>query len=810
MTFLDHLLSGARALAHAKAFTVAAVATLAIGIAGATVMFALVDGVLLEPLPVRSQEALVVAWRQLPGDTARGPFGAASVRAVREHTQLLESVAAVAYNGAMEFVAVENGVGGHIRAGAVSGDFFRVLGTDAIAGRTLRREDDFEGAEYVVVIGEGLWRRRYAATPDVIGRRLELREQSFVIVGVVPDVDLPRGAEAWMTLETFTATTKTAAFRVAGTRDHDLIARMRPGVTIEQARTELQTIAAEAERIDPEVFPRGTEAVVQSYEAYVVGDVRSPVWMLFGAVALVLLIASANVANLLLLRGEARRSEMAVRAALGASRRRLIIPLIAEAVVLGALAAVVAVTVSWWSLEFLVALSPAELPRLGNVQIDARVVLFATVLGVISAAGASVGAALLASRVEIVAELRATGTRTTSRSSRLGRRTLVVAQVATSVVIIAAAGVLTRTLLQLQSIDIGMASDRLVFVELFVPEDKYPVDTRRAFFDRLLPQLRSVPGIEAVSPVGVEPYAGLSGWTVPRFVAEGQGVDGAAANPSLNLEAIHPEHFETLGVRLLRGRGIAATDRKDAPPVTVVSADVARRVWPNEDAIGQRIKMGSVDARGPWLTVVGVAEDTRYRELAHPQATMYVAAAQFIDAASSVAIRTSTSLDMIAGVVRARVRDIDPAVHVLRVDPFATYMARPLARPRFVAWLSNLFGGLALLLAGVGLYGVLAAFVRQSTREIGVRVALGATRRDVRRVVLGEAVWLAGVGVSLGLIGAAATNSVLRGLLFGVQPLDPVTLAVALAVLACTCAAACYVPLRRAVRVDPVALLRGD
>jgi putative ABC transport system permease protein len=308
----------------------------------------------------------------------------------------------------------------------------------------------------------------------------------------------------------------------------------------------------------------------------------------------------------------------------------------------------------------------------------------------------------------------------------------------------------------------------------------------------------------------VRPYAGLSGWDVPRFAAEGQSADEAAQNPGLDLQSIHPEHFETLEITIVAGRGITEADTDQTPQVAVISEDVARRLWPEEDPIGKRLKMGGADSPAPWFTVVGIAQATRYRELAEPRATLYVAAVQFVDGANSLAIRTAAPMEAIAGAVRDRVREADPGVMVTRMDPFSAYLARPLARPRFIAWLGNIFGVIALLLAAIGLYGVMTTFVRQHTREIGVRVALGATARDLRRLVLGEAVRIAGIGALFGLLGAVATSGLLRGLLFGVAPADPVTLALATLILMAAAAVACYRPVRSATRVDPVSLLRAD
>jgi predicted permease len=382
--------------------------------------------------------------------------------------------------------------------------------------------------------------------------------------------------------------------------------------------------------------------------------------------------------------------------------------------------------------------------------------------------------------------------------------------VALAITILAAAGVLTRTLLQLHAADMGLAADRLVFVELHLPPGYADVTRRRPFLQELAREVRAIPGVDAVTPIAVRPYAGLSGWDVPRFAAEGQSADEVAQNPGLDLQSIHPEHFVTLEIGLTAGRGITTADTDEAPSVAVISEDVARHVWPGQDAIGKRLKMGGVESQAGWLTVVGIAKTTRYRELAAPRATLYVAAAQFVDGAGSLAIRTAAPLETIASAVRERVRNADPDAMVTRMDPFSTHLARPLARPRFVAYLSNIFGVIALLLAAIGLYAVMAAFVRQRTREIGVRIALGATARDLRRLVLGEAIAVAGSGALIGLLGAIATSGLFRSMLFGVQPVDPLTLAVAMVILTATAATACYLPVRTATRVDPVSLLRAD
>jgi len=802
-----------RGLRRARAFTGAAVLTLAVGIAGTTAMFALVQGVLLRPLPVREPERLIVAWTELRSTgSTHWPFRAPDVDVIGKESRVLESVAALSYYGAWPLVAVENGFASDITGAAVAGDFFRVLGVEPILGRALRPTDNLAGAENVLVITHGLWQLRYGGSRDVIGRRVIAGERPFTIVGVMPpDVECPHGVEAWMTLATSASTLTNPGFREGVQRDVDLIARLRPGATIEQARSELLGLMPRLEADAPPDAPRGVTPVVRSYEDVVVGDVRPALLVLFGAVGLVLLIASANVANLLLLRGEARRPELAVRAALGAGRGRLARQLLAESLLLALAAGVVGLGVTWWTLRALVALVPYGLPRVDSVRIDAGVLLFIVAVAFLTAAVAGLAPALSLARADLAAHLRSGGRGTTGSAERQGRRGLVVAQAALAVTVVAAAGLLTRSLLRLQAVDMGLAADRLVFVQLALPQARYADGVRHLqFLEDVVARLEAAPGIAGATPVNTPPFAGTGGWDAPEFTAEGQGAERAATNPSLNLESVHPNYFATFGVTLVRGRGFAEADRRGAPEVAVVSEDVAARTWPGENPIGKRVKLGGLDSTDPWRTVVGVVRPTRYRELAEPRATLYLPAEQFIAAAEMLVLRTASPLTLVAGLARERVRAVDPDVQVTRVAPFTELLQGPLARPRFNAFLLGVFGLAALLLAAIGLYAVMAASVRQRYTEIGVRVALGATTSDVRRLVLGEGLRLAGRGAAIGLASAVVATRLLRGLLFGVHPLDPASLLAAVLLLVGVSALASYIPARRATRVDPVAMLRAD
>ena len=801
-----------RGLWRSRAFSAAAVLTLALGIAGTTVMFTLVEGVLLRPLPVRDQRSLLVAWKENPAAAvAHWPFDARQLDALSRDGRALEKVAGASYYGAGSGVVFENGSASYLRGAAVTGAFFEVLGVGPELGRALSPADDRTGAQNVLVITHALWQRRYGGSRDVLGRRLQIGDQSFTIVGVMPpDIGYPRGVEAWMTLAASASIEMNPAFREGLLRDVDLVARLRPGATLEQARSELAGWVTRLEAEASAESLRGMRPVVRPYADVVVGDVRSAMLVLFAAVVLVLLIASANVANLLLLRGETRRRELAMRATLGAGRGRLARQLFAESLLLSLLAGLLAFAASGFLLRAVVELVPGGLPRLESVRADPPVVLFS--LGVVLLAATLAGIAPVAflSRIDLAAELQGARAVGAGSGARRGRRGLVMAQVALAVTIVAAAGLLMRSLLWLQTVEMGLAADRLVFVEL-APLPSQPgasARQREQFHDAVVAQLEAAPGIEGATPVHTPPFAGTGGWDLPVFTAEGQGLESVEKNPALNLEAVHTGYFSTFAVPLLQGRTFTHDDRSGAPEVAIVSEDLAARTWPGQDPLGKRLKFGRPDSKEVWRTVVGVVRPTRYRELAEPRPTLYLPASQFIDEAQILVLRSALPLSRVAELARAGVRAVEPSLQVTRVTPFAELAAAPLARPRFNAFLIGVFGLSALLLAAIGLYAVMAAYVRQRYSEIGVRMALGATASDVRRLVLGEGLRLAVTGAAIGTLGAIAAGRVLRGLLFGVQPLDPVALAGAAVLLALVAALACYLPARRAMRLDPLVVLR--
>ncbi len=801
-----------RTLARTPAFTAAAVLTLAVGLTGTIAMFSLVNGVLLSPLPVPEEQQLYVGWRGLPQEGARQwPFTSQDLEVLRRESRLVDGVAGVGYQDPFDYPLGDGGETSAVRVSRVTGDFFRVLAVAPLLGRAIQPEDDHAGAEHVVVLTEAYWERRFGRSPSALGRRVTIGGQPFTIVGVMPhDVDTPRHVELWMTVAGMQATTSSKAGRLNMASELMLLARLRPGVTAAQAGDELRSLGPAIDATRPNGDARGFVPQIRSYRETVVGDVRAAIVILFAAVALVLLIACANVSSLMLVRGDARRAEFAVRAALGAGRARLVRQLLVECLVLTSAGAVLAVAATQALLPALLAWVPDGLPRVQAVRIDAQVVLFSTAVACVAAVLATLLPAFSTGRERLTESLGDASRGGTGGGRRPWRRALVSAQVALAVMGLVGVGLLTRSLLQLRRDAQALASDQLVMAPLVMPQAKYEDRAKwRQFVTALNDSIAADRRVTAATPVNATPFEG-TGWDVPVFSAEGQTDDEARSNPPLNLEEVHPGYFRTLEVPIVRGRAFTDADHGDAPKVAIVSSDVALRVWAGQDPIGKRVKWGMPGSSASWMTVVGITAPTRYRTLQAETASLYVPAVQMLGGASQIVVRTAMPIAQLADLVRVRARDLDPDVSVMPLRPFDDLLQEPFARPRFYTLLMTGFGATGLLLSAIGLYGVIAATVRQRRREIGIRLALGADARDMRRLVLAEGLALVGAGVIAGLLASAFATQTLRSLLFGVHPLDPVALAGAVAGVALMAAAALVLPLRATSRVAPAEVLRAE
>lgn len=800
-----------RTLARAPGFAAAAVLTLAIGLTGALSMLTLIDAVLLRPLPVRAEAELVIGWRGRPDTGARRwPLSAEDLALVRTNSRLLRDVAGVGAQGPATLPLTEDGEASYLSVARVTGEFFGVLGATPVLGRALEPHDDTPGTENVLVLAHAVWQARFGGAPGILGRRVTIAGQRFTIVGVMPrDVEHPRGVEAWMTPTAMLTTAANPAARQGITTEFDLLARMASGATTAQVAEELKSLGRAIDDLQPAGAARGLVPQVQAFRESVVGDVRAALLILFAAVGVVLLIACANVSSLLLVRGDARRAEFAVRAALGAARTRLARQVLAEGLVLAVASTVVALLASRALLSVIMRWVPEGLPRADAVRVEARIVIASLALAIVAAVLAAVLPAVTSAGAQLATHLRAASRGTVTRDSRW-RRGLVVAQVALAVVGLTGAGLLAGSFQALRNEAARLSSDRLIYVPLDLPQTTYSDRARRQqLVTGLVNALEADARVEAATPINVPPFSGI-GWDVPVFTAEGQTEAEAHANPSLNLEEIHAGYFATFQVALLRGRAFAAADTESSPPVAIVSADVAARAWPGLDPIGRRLKMGTPASPGRWLTVVGITAPTRYRDLRSERSTLYVPALQMIGAAQQLAVRTAMPTPQLMELIRTRVRAVDPTVSVMPLRAFTDLLEVPLARPRFYTVLMAGFGATGVALAVVGLYGVVATGVRQRRQEFGVRLALGAEARHLRHLVLDDGARLVGAGLVVGLIAAAVAAQALHGLLYGIAPLDPTTLALAVAGITLVSAAALIAPLRSVGRVRPADVLRGE
>jgi putative ABC transport system permease protein len=802
-TLLQDLRYALRSLARQPGVTTVAVLTLALGIGATTAMFSVVDGVLLKPLPVQEQCRVLVMWTE---DRQRGfahmPFAYESFEAVRERSRTLTDVAALPYWGASERVVRLPDGAVPVAGTPVTGSFFRVLGARPVLGRLLQPEDDQPGAGLVAVIGHGLWQRLFGGDSAVVGHSLRMADQTYAIVGVAPKgLDYPRGSEVWFALRPFWA-------KVSQQLHVDLVARLVPGATREQARVELDGILRQLDAEGDEVGENQT-AVVRSFADVIVGDVRPALLLLGLAVALILVIATVNLANLLTIRGIARRQEFAVRAAIGAGRGRLVRQLLTESLVLGLLGGAVGVAIAAWATEVLIALAPAELPRLDEVRIDGRVLAFATAISLVTAGVFGLVPALGAARMQPATWLR--GARGPGTQSIPGGpwQGLVIGQIALTLLMLIGAGLLVRSLARLQALNPGFEPERLVLAELAFPSSKYQtLEQIHAQLARILPHVEAIPGVASATVVLNEPFAGTSGHDV-WFTAEGQDAEAAASNPVLNYEGVQPNYFTTLGLPIVRGRALTEHDRRGSAPVVVVNEGLAQHLWPGADPIGKRIKFGPPDHPVPWRTVVGVAADTRYRELKEIRPSVYVPFGQGIPGYPRYLI-LRTGPAPIVPALREALADIDPDLVLLEAAPMERLLAEPLAQPRFNTILLGLLGGLGLGLSAIGIYGVVGYTVSRRTHEIGLRMALGAGAAAVVRLVLRQVVLLALVGIAIGLAAALASTRLLAGLLYGVAATDAVTFAVVPLLLVAVALLASYLPARRAARVDPMVALRYE
>ena len=795
-----------RSFARAPRFTIPAILALALGIGATSATFSVIRSVMLKPLPYKDPDGIVVVWEHnLRRNRSRNVIGAANFVAWRERNRSFEQLAMV---GPARLNLTLGGQPEEVAGFVASSDIFPILGVQPLLGRGYDEREDLQGNDAVIVVSHEFWQTRLGADANVIGRTIMANARPRTIVGVMPpgfSVIGQRGAflipYGW-TL---------AALRASPGRgsSHGL-ARLRPGVTFEQAFSDMKAIAAQLEQEAPQRNTGWSVTLVPVHEQ-MVDQIRPALNVLAGAVALVLLIACVNVANLLLARSTVRQQELGLRAALGAKRSRLVRQMISESVLLGAIGGVAGLALAFAFHRGLLALVATQIPvpRIDQVTLDGPVLLFTIGLALTTGLFFGFVPAMLASH-SLNEALHEGGRHSGGPRSRRALGALVVAEVALSLVLLAGAGLLIRSFIALQNIDTGMRVDNVFTARVSLPGARYPEPEKvSGFYDNLLARIAALPGVQSAAGVTFLPLAGSGIGT--SFYDASEPVPAAGESPSGEVRPITPGFFRTMGIPLLVGRDFTAADSGKAPRVAIVTETLARRHLSGKNPLGQRlhVNVGNPDL-GPY-EVVGVVGDLKFSSIEGDMpSAVFIPHTQLAINLMTVVVRTDLDPLSLTSSVSAAVRAIDPELPLADVRTMEDVVAATLARPRIIAVLLAVFALMALALAAVGVYGVMAYSVAQRTREIGVRMALGATPASVLRLVLSQALRLVAIGVGIGLVAAGASTRVLQTLLYQTEPIDPWTFAITTVVLTAVAALASYVPARRGTHVAPVQALRTE
>lgn len=802
---------GFRMLRARPAFTALAVVILALGIGANTAMFSLVHGVLLKPLPFNDPDRLVQLWETNPlrnwTDATASP---ANLLDWRERNRVFEDIAyypglddRTPMSSTSTLVAADANPE-RLRGIQVSTNFFSVLGVSPALGRTFEAADGEVGRHRVMILSDAFWRARFSGDPAIVGRDFIVNGQSYQVIGVMPRAFRFPSADiqAW---GPFVMSSQVAAQR----RAHYLrpIARLKSGVSIEQARAEMTVIAAALEKQYPDTNTQ-MGVGLGPLQDFVVGDVRRPLLVFLGAVAIVLLIACANLANLLLARATARRREFAVRAALGGAGWRLARQLLVESLLLALIGGIAGLVIGQWAINTIVAGTPGNVPRLDEVTLDGRVLLVVALITSATALLFGLAPAWQAARPDIA------WIREGARSSGAGagaRRALVIAQIAASVALVGCAGLLLRSFERLQAVSPGFDPDHALTFRVTLPGTTYGDDVAKpvAFFEQFIERIRSEPGVIAAGGSTVLGLEG-QGWTGDLFIEGRPDVWGR----ELRHKEITPGYFAAMGLPLLRGRNFTDADGPNAPPVVIVNEALVRSYFRDEDPVGRQIRFGRGRPGGPppvvW-TIIGVVRDEKQNALDEDvKPGVYASHRQDSTLGMAIVVRSALPPTQLLPAVRRELKALDERVGMFEIRSLREVVSESVARQRFTAWIVTVFAALALVIAAVGVYGVVSYSVGGRTREIGLRMALGATRGAVTRLVMRETFLLVGIGLAAGLTLCLVATRAIRTLLFATAPTDPVTYSAVIAVLTVTGLVASYVPLRRAQGVDPNIALRYE
>jgi predicted permease len=820
---LNDIRYGLRQLWKHPAFTIVAVLTLALGIGANTAIFSVVNAVLLKPLPFPAPDELiavgVIDTRQKATQTELGSLSYPDFFDYRDQNRTLASMAV--YRNRSFALTGEEGASS-VPGIKSSAEYFDVLGIKPKIGRTFNRADEQAGGGpggFKVIISHNFWQKHFGGDANVLGRTLMLDRRPHTIIGVLPaGFQFPIQTDPLDLYITFAEDAANAdgspnpQTEQRGNHSLESIARLKPGVSIAQAQADLETIAAAMEKQYPDSnthFGVGTKPLRED----MVGDVKTALYILFGAVVCVLLIANANVANLLLARASARGKEIALRAAMGASRMRIIRQLLTESLLLSGLGGLLGLLLAQWGTEALIKSVPQNIPRISTIQLDATVLIFTMLASLATGIIFGLVPAWQASHVDLNSALKS-GSRTGSSGEGKGRvrNALIMAEVALALILLISAGLLIQSFTRLGKVQPGLRTDRLFTARIALPDIAYPKNENViAFFDQFLPRLRAVPGVESADVIMPLPLSGSN--MVTSFDIEERPLpDGQRA--AAPVRVISTDYFKTMGIPVRQGRVFDQTDRFESTPVVIVNERFASKYFPGQNVVGKRIMPGfSADDKGEKMReIIGVVGNVKHLSLKNEDSPeMYMVNTQMPFNVLSLVIRTNLSNpSALTTAVRKELAARDATIPLTGVRVFEEYIARSLARPRFNTLLLSIFAGTALLLTAIGIYGVMAYSVAQRTSEIGIRIALGAGKGSIFRLVVGQAMTLVGISLVIGLAGAFAATRLLNSLLFGVGASDPVTFISIVLLVSAVAFIAAWLPARRATRVDPIIALRAE
>ena len=811
-TLAQDIRYGMRVLFKHKAFTSVAVITLALGIGANTAIFSVVNELLLRRLPYRDAERVVMLWEVTPEGRHQNTTSRANFRAWRDQSTSFENMAAFSDQ---RFTLTGNGEPEEVSGQLAIPSLFKVLGVDPILGRPLLMEDDEPGKPLVAVLSYGLWQRRFGGDMNVIGKPITLNSVNFTIAGVMPRnfqfhikqrSGTGRPAEVWVTLPMPTGNTENDRGRFLS-----VVARLKDGVTPDQAAAELRTIQSRLSDAFPEFNKNYTGEVLPLREQFF-GNVRRPLWLMLGAVGFVLLIACANVANLLLSLATSREKEIALRAALGARRSRIVRQLLTESLLLALFGSVLGLGFAWLGIKALLLIAPADLVSFQNVGLNVSVLLWALGVSVFTGIVFGLAPALHISRLNLNDSLKEGGKAESGQAtgSRRMRSVLVVSEIALAVVLLASAGLLIRSFIRLQQVDRGFETEKVLSGVVRLPYAKYREDAQLvSFFNQAMERLQKLPGVKSAGMVNFLPlYGGLGSATGFKIIGRPEPPPGQG--PSTDVRVVDAGYFQTMGIPLLRGRNFSDVEQREAKRVILINEALARKHFPNEDPIGQRLDVAMFET--PVVTeIVGVVGNVRYDSLIdEAPPAVYFPHPELAYPFMTFVLRTDGDPAGLAPALQREIRALDPNQPVSDVRTMKQVMADAMSRSRFNTLLLALFAGLATLLSAVGIFGVMNYSVALRTREIGLRLAIGAQPRQVLLLVLKQGLLLTVIGVGIGLAAAFALTRLLSGLLFGVAAVDGATFTAISLLLVLVSLIACYLPARRAMRIDPMTALRYE